>query len=561
MNPADVPALPVRIVRFFYTQNPFYLIGTFLVLFGLQQNFGQSTDLVKSLLFVGLLAGYTLLLSTLAIIIIRGGQVWDDARTMLLVIVLMFFMLSSSLDVHVLYEPLPGSALLLLALAFSVVVSEGLLRLLRIHLAAMYRGPYYLMLTLLFTYPILLTWLSFYEYYPLLSWALYAFPAFAGMVLLTLLPAARHGAHREPASGTPWRWPYYPWSLFVFLTVGVGIRSWWLTLAFQWTEGQDYIFQPYFLAPLVLAWSALVLEMGLARGHRRTIVAGLAMPVLTLVTAFPGLPSDGAALDFVQLLTSTIGSPAQIVIGGLVSFYAFACLRHVRAAEAMLAASALVAAVVDRGTLSLDQLTAPQPLIVGGIALGMLAVGIVTRTSWRVLLGGGLIACAAPFWLPTQHPVVVLFWSWHLPVLLILAVSLTMDDKLASALRAVAWRLTPLLAVVAALGYPWFVATAPMPAAMSYLAVLAILSAGYWYRDKREPQLVATLLCGSANGAAHLRQLYLLLEGSLLAKGLPWLAAGLAIVMLAFAISLLKMGLWRQLGPWLVWANRRLAGG
>lgn len=561
MNPAETSALPVRVLRFLYTQNPFYLIGTFLVIFGLQQCFGHEADLVKSLLFVGLLAGYALLLSALAIIIIRGGQVWDDARTMLLVIVLMFFMLSSSLDVHILYDPLRGSGLLLAALLFSVMVSEGLLRLLRIHLAAMYRGPYYLMLTLLFSYPVLLTWLSFYEHYALLSWALYAFTAFAGLALLTLLPAARRSARREPASGTPWRWPYYPWSLFVFLTVGVGIRAWWLTVAFQWTEGQDCIFQPYFLAPLVLAWSALVLEMGMARHNKFASAAGLCLPLLTLLTAFPGHPTDGAQVDFARQLTHTIGSPAQVVIGGLVMFYAFACLRQVRAAEGLLAACALLGSVVSAHTWQLEELTAPRPLIVAGVALGMLVAGLLTRTSWRTLLGGGLIALAAPFWLPSDNPTLLTFWSWHLPILLVLTLSVVLDDKLATALRWLAWRATPALAAVGALGYPWLFADTPEPATLGYLALLAMLSAAYWCRAKREPQLVAALLTISANGAAHTRQIYLLLEGSLLSKGLPWLATGLAIVMLAFAISLLKMGLWRRVGSWLAWANRRLAGG
>src|SRR6188768_2586462 len=87
------------LLKFAYTQNPFYLVGTFLVLFGLQQCVGTEPNLASSGLLVSLLALYTLLLAGMAVVIIRYGRVWEDARTMLLVIVLQFFMLSASLDV------------------------------------------------------------------------------------------------------------------------------------------------------------------------------------------------------------------------------------------------------------------------------------------------------------------------------------------------------------------------------------------------------------------------------------------------------------------------------
>src|SRR3982750_2903425 len=85
------------LIKFAYTQNPFYLVGTFLVLFGLQQCLGNEPNLAASGLLVSLLALYTLLLAGMAVVIIRYGRVWEDARTILLVIVLLFFMLSASL--------------------------------------------------------------------------------------------------------------------------------------------------------------------------------------------------------------------------------------------------------------------------------------------------------------------------------------------------------------------------------------------------------------------------------------------------------------------------------
>jgi hypothetical protein len=123
---------------------------TLLVLVGIQQ-LGREPDLATSGLLVALVACYTLLLAAVAVLVIRIGQVWDDARTILLVIVLLLFMLSTSLDFHLLFTleaPWPGTWLLTAGLVFSVLLSEGLLSVLQIRLPLRYRGPYYLMLLL-----------------------------------------------------------------------------------------------------------------------------------------------------------------------------------------------------------------------------------------------------------------------------------------------------------------------------------------------------------------------------------------------------------------------------
>src|SRR5262245_38181814 len=83
------------LARFLYTHNPFYLVGTLLVLFGVQQCLGREPTLATSGLLVAIMAAYTLLLAAIAAVVIRIGQVWDDARTIVLVIVLLFFMLST----------------------------------------------------------------------------------------------------------------------------------------------------------------------------------------------------------------------------------------------------------------------------------------------------------------------------------------------------------------------------------------------------------------------------------------------------------------------------------
>jgi hypothetical protein len=534
------------LVHFLYTHNPFYLIGTLLVLFGVQQCLGREPTLATSGLLVAVLAAYTLLLAAIAGVVIRIGQVWDDARTILLVIVLQFFMLSTSLDFHLLFTldaPWPGTVLLTGGFLFSVLLSELLLRGLRIGLGAAYRAPYYLVLILLFAYPAALGWINYYSYYESLTWALFAFPAVAAVALLTLLPAAGTPPWREAKTGTPWRWPFYPWSLFVYLTIGLAIRSWWLTIAFEPAKGPDAYFRPYFLLPLLLAWAALILEMGLVRRSRGAIAAALAFPLIGLVIGFPGPGQNAVEAAFLERLVSAIGSPPQISVCSLLVFYGYAWLRGVPAAEALVIASGLLISVINRGTLDWSSLAAPHPLAPAAVAGMLLGLAIHRQSTWRALAGGALVV--AGIWLSGGKAVGAAgFWQWHAPPLTLLAIAVAFDDRLARQLRQIAWRAAPCLALFAACAYPWTMPTLRPATLVLFLALVLLFSAAFWLRERRVELLAALLATLAANLLAHVRPIFVFVEQSALAGGLPWLTAGLIVVLGAFVISLLKMGMW-----------------
>ncbi|HEX5103807.1 MAG TPA: hypothetical protein VFV87_08360 [Pirellulaceae bacterium] len=533
------------LVRLLYTQNPFYLIGTLLILVGLQQGLGKEPGLATSgLLAVGL-AGFTLLLAAIAAVIIRYGKVWDDARTILLVIVLMFFMLSSSLDVLLLTQPLAGSLVLAAGLTFSIGLSQTLLAGLQIHLAPRYRRPYYLMLALLFGWPVVLVWINQFGLAAARPWAVLGFPVLAALSLLTLLPAAATRRRHEPASGTPWIWPFYPWSLFVFLTVGFAIRSWWLTISFEPVQGQDAYFRPYFLFPLVLAWSALVLEMGKARHRAGAIAAGLLLPAAGMLLVFPGAGRSPVEVAFLGRLTHTLAAPAQLAIWSLIGFYLWAWLRNVRAAEGFALVAGLAAAVIGRQTLDLESLTRPQPLVLAAVAGTLLVLAIQRQSTWRAVAVGAMAAFAFRFtgggsWEAAW------FWQWHAPLIGLVAVAAVLNDEFARFLRELAWRAAPALAAFAAVAYPWILpAVNPMSLAV-YLVLLLLASVALWRRQKEVPLLAAAIVTLAANLLVLARQVYGLLDRTQLADGLPFLAWGLAATTIALVISLLKMGLW----PW-----------
>jgi len=74
-----------------------------------------------------------------------------------------------------------------------------------------------------------------------LTWGLFLFPVFTGGAFLSLIPAIRRGKDYVADNGTPWQWPWFPWTLFGLLAAAACVRSYLL---------------PYLLA--VLAASLLV---------------------------------------------------------------------------------------------------------------------------------------------------------------------------------------------------------------------------------------------------------------------------------------------------------------
>ena len=546
-------ALP-SIARFLYTHNPFYLIGTLLILFGVQQCLGQEPTLPTSGLLVTVLGIYTLLLAGIALVVIRCGQIWDDARTILLVIVLLFFMLSTSLDFHLLFtleEPWPGTFLLAGGLAFSVLLSESLLGTLKITLPAVYRVPYYLVLALLFAYPIFLGWLNYHSYYQSVTWALFGFPTVAALALLTLLPAARIPPWREFKSGTPWRWPLYPWSLFVYLTIGLAIRAWWLTIAFEPAKGPDAYFRPYFCLPLILAWAVLVLEMGLVGRSAGAVASALALPLIGLIVGFPGPPSSLVEATFHERLIGAIGSPPQLTSAALLLFYGYAWLRGIQSAEQFTIAAALLVSIVGPYTLDWSSLGPPNPFVIAPVAGILLGLAIHRQSTWRALAGASLIVAAILLSGPQPGFAASSFWQWHAPLMAVFAIALLLDDPLARLLRAIAWPAIPLFAVAAVIAYPWTIPEAGSETISLYLALLFAVSVVLWLKDRRVEVLLAVLATLAANLLSHARQTYLLLELTFLSSGLPYLAAGAFVVLSAFIISLLKMGLLLRAWQWL----------
>ncbi len=332
-----------------YNHNPFYVISSVLMLISVRLGYGEMPiGEINCWKVMGVLAGYTLVLATVGVLIIRLGKVWDDTRSILLLLVLLFLGVSMSMDdllVHMDSNAGSKLTLVLAALSFAIVVSEGVLVLSGIKLGLLYRLPYYLFLALFYFAPYVYSPEVYTRPHDEQEWLLFGFPLVAGLLLLTLLPATRLGSNYTKNDGTPWIYPLYPWSLFVMLIVASILRSYFLCLSFGprgpvWVGSSgslgsialQTIWQPYFLLPIALAVVLLLLE-GQPKAQRNSL-GGLMFWVMPLFLLL-GKSYDNTSItgEFLQRFTQTLGSPLWISVWMLVLFYTWSWLRGVTFAK------------------------------------------------------------------------------------------------------------------------------------------------------------------------------------------------------------------------------------
>jgi hypothetical protein len=448
-----------KIARLLYTHNPFYLISALLTLYGIYRTMPADSNVGGGWLLLGLLVGYTLMLALAGFVIIRFGQVWNDARTILLALVLLFVAMSTTFDQIVLDSPAAGARLLFLGLAFSVAVSEAMLRGLRLRLSLPYRGPYYLILAILFCYPLLLAFVSKAGDADAMPLSVLLFPVLGGLAMLTLLPAAHCGDCRELPANHPWRWPAYPWSLFVVLLVALALRSYSFSHGFESGHFGQSSFQPFFLLPLLLAASVLFFEVAISAKSQFACRIALAMPLLLLAFALPGAPPNPIADRFLTRIAHASGSPIQLTAVALATFYAVAWIRGFKLAEAGFLICATILAVVDRHTIDLSTLRAPYWIPLAATAAVESGVGVWRRTSWRQMVAAAYVLAGLSnlHWIGSASaPNLGVSASnfgiepWALCGLCVVALGALCDDWWARQMRRVGWPLVPLLAVLAA---------------------------------------------------------------------------------------------------------------
>ena len=499
----------VWLLRHLYTANPFYVISAGLTLAGLHLIFYDrdaaahpNAVTLNSWLLLGVLGAYAGVLALTAILIVRLGQVWDDARTILLTVVLLFVAMSVSFDKLVLTSSATFVQLLGVGLLFAIALSEGLLRGLGIRLRALFCEPYYLALGLFFLYPILLMHLldgvgdgdpkRGMEW---TMWGILLFPTAASVVTLSLLPAVWRGPSYVADNGTPWRWPLFPWSLFVFLGVGVVLRAYYFSLSFHAFPGVASPFGGYFLTPFLLSVALVVFELGRSADSRRTQAFAVAAPLAILWLALPDADRSAAYQHFLSLYMARAGSPLVAAWWGLVLFYLCTWLRGFRLAEIGVVAVLVFGSTVRADTVNLRSFHWPaaEPLVVASVWLLVQAV-LHPRNSARWLLASAnavgtltVALWATPFTgIGGAIPI-------HLLLGVVLMLGLVCRDRFARFLRQFG-SVGMMAAGVAALVVARRFDHVPAAFVTAYLASLGLVAWGYWFTLRGWLQLAAAIV-------------------------------------------------------------------
>ena len=556
-------SLASRIPRLICSQNPFYLLSVCFILHAAAQWFHRdSGQSFSPWPLLGLIGGYIVLLAATGFVIVRFGKVWDDARSILLLILLLFVELSLIFDETLVRDPSTGRTLLLAGLGIAVGLSELLLRGLKIQLPWLFRGPYHLLLALLFLYPLTLVSTGTRISAEATSWRIFLFPVVAALILLTILPAIRRGPEYTQNNGTPWRWPWYPWSLFVFLTVCIGFRAYALTLSFDPILGAsldsamkfESVFGTYFLVPLVLAAGVLLLEVGLVSNRRGAIRLAMLVPLLSLYLSLPVLSAFGPYREFLFRLTQQMGSPIWLTILAAAAFYGHATLRRVSGAETMLAFTLLAATRIGPQTLDVTTLASPQlwPLFV--LAVVELLLGLVRSDSHRVFVGLAISIGGLQFSLQSWTGL-GLAGATGLPLMLLMAAILVVGgiyrDEFAWLLRVCGAPLIVLAtlgSLVAGLGDPDHL---PVWLLVTFVVSMAVTARVYAAVVRMRLYQLASILSGSLGGVGILLDVSVIQLHNSGWKGANSFALGLGWFLMAVLISCWKAG-WLHSGiDWL----------
>ncbi len=548
-------ARPARnLVRFLYTSNPFYILSADLVFVGLRMSFGAGGPAAQSWALALSLAGYTLLLATTACVLIRVGRLWDDLRSLLILVVMMFLAIAMSCDDTMAASSSKGTLGYLGGLLFAVVVTEAVLHTIRLRLPGWYRLSYYAIMALIFLYPVAISPLLGDPDNPTLQWALFGFSPLAGLAVATLVPAARRGRAYLEKNGSPWRWPMYPWALFIVLVGGLSVRCSSLCVSFHYVGGSHTIFGPYFLVPIGLAVSLVWLEIGLASGRRRIMTVASALPLGLAFLAMTGHRGDLVYRTFLEMFIQTLGgSPAYVALLAATLFQAYAIARRVPRAWDLMAVGLASLAVVDPRSIDLAWLVAPRALPMCGAGLVLSFAAWRNRDSRRAVLAAGCLVSAITRGVGELWPTIEL-WpiGLHLAIGSLLVLGALFDDGLGLLARRSGALALLLLGLDAATGHPRIWPTMAPGLIAVYPLLIAVSAWSYsflimdrLYLGSAAINLAAWLAHSGWGAYDHLRKIVV---------GLDQIVWGMIFFLIAMGISMRKAGIWPGAAPrWFAW--------
>jgi len=567
MSQCRVPWL----IRLLYTHNPFYLISACLFVYGLKLLFRTgnaavlfqrgTVEYMSPTGLMGSLVAVTLLMAATAVLIVRLGKVWEDARSLVLIVLLMLLAISVSLDelLSMASEQEKGlleiGGMVLSGAAIAVGMVELLIRGLQVRLSWLWRGPLYLLLTLFFGWPLLLL----PEIMPFdtaqVRSLIAAFPTVAALISLLLLPGIRQGSASVRDNGTPWTWPWLPWTPFVFLAVAICFRSYSLTISFDAPDGNvsfwDTIFGLYLLVPLALAVFVLLIEIGIVEKRPQICSTVLTCSPVLMLMAWPwGVPWSHlpSYYRFATEFSNSFGSPVLLTLVALLLISAWAWRRGVARGESMTWGFLLLATVVGPRTLihPYAPLFADQFQVVPVMMLASLKLASAFyRHRTGDLLTGLVIFALLP--MVVELPQVLQPWksflSLHLAYVAVLIVAMFRSDHAewsrTSAVLLLATLITGLVMLIRRHESPMVLA--------AYFVAMTLFSAASYRWLKERWYLVVTILNCIAGLLGGFVGAFWTLSTAQMESGMRQVIFGGLSFLAAVVISILKTDVGRRL--------------
>lgn len=529
--------------KFLYTHNPFYLISAACVSYGVRVAFYEpGAEWINAWRLAESLAGYTFLLALTACLIVRLGKVWDDARTIALLVVLMTASISVGFDALSMNDNQVASQVMVCGWVFSVAIVEFLIRGLGLRFPAAFRLPLYAVFGLFFFYPLYLGQSVWLVDKMTMTWRVFAFPILAAALTFSLIPAARMGTAWVVNQNSPWRWPYYPWSVFFFLAVGVCGRSYLMTVSFQTEMGLDSSFGAYYLIPFAFAVLWVAAEASLQQGNLR-LLGGLAWVPVALLGVVSWHPTNQPYGTFLKEFTEVIASPLSITLAVSLAFSATLWLRGSKSARIPFFVFVLLTGVVNTRTQSLLAIEVQPHAWIPCLLVGCFHLVQLRRhqASLRFLQAWCALVGAACLYDPDYD--VLLYWGvlqGHVVALGLLIAGYAYRDYLALRLRTVLPMILLLTALIAAgIEEPPGV---PAGTALTYVAGLAALAAVLWWVARAQFWKCASLGCTALWIVAMLVESIREMHQYLPSRAVQALAAGTGCFLVGGLISAAKGG-------------------
>ena len=543
---------PKSLVRWFYDANPFYLISTCLILYAQTIIFNTSNLDLNTAISIGIIAGFTLLLTGTAVLLSRIAKVWSDLRSIVMIITLLLLVLSISLDRKIIDGWQTGLLWQGGCLIFGLGTSWVIYRELKIKLDKSFLSIFCALLGLFYLYPAFPAFLvneSEGNPVPAIR-AVMLFPVLFSIFSFFLIPAARQGKAAIKENPSPWEWPYCPWGIYVILWLGAAFRTYLLTISFYGGSGVgpysklETGFNIYMLIPMMLVVCVLLVEYGIAQRKQWVQNAALAGPVLFFLMAVPVLDTPRPYYLFLESVLGKNGSPFIFSIAATVLFYGYAVIRRIKYTEISFAVVLLLVSLGEARFGMLHTIGIPSWLPVAALipVLGVIA-GIRRNAINNILCFSGImLALLAHFhdtWFTAYHAVIPI-------TLTLVAAMIIMNIYRGVTVKVLQWIVAiflPLLCVLALydnqLDLAWYFTG-------SYILFLVLLGGiqAFIFKDRKFiASAVAILLVLLVFGC----QFGLRALNAVRMKGIKTIMWALIFFIVAFMLSMFKGGVPQRL--------------